>query len=137
MITLPETLKEIAEPAFVGCASLQVISVDAKNKTFFVDQQTTSANKKVYGLYKKLSNGTYELVAVPNNTQMTKIDTGYLEGKDFDYTNLEPFKILEGTSRICAWAMGHCKYIHAVEIPASVKTYLEKLWPNGVSSHSD
>ena len=121
-ISLPETLKEIGEPAFVGCASLQVISVAAKNKTFFVDEQLTSANKKVYGLYKKLTNGTYELVAVPNNTRMEKIDDGYQEGKDFDYTNLEPFKILEGTSRISAWAMGHCKYIHAVEIPASVKT---------------
>ena len=69
-----------------------------------------------------MSNGTYELVAVPNNTQMTKIDEGYLEGKEFDYNNLDPFKILEGTSRISAWAMGHCRYIHAVEIPASVKS---------------
>ena len=121
-ISLPETLKEIEEPAFVGCPGLQKISVASKNKIFFVDEQTTSEGKKVYGLYKKLDNGTYELVAVPNNTRMDKIDEGYLEGNDFDYNNLEPFKILEGTSRISSWAMGHCKYIHAVEIPASVKT---------------
>jgi hypothetical protein len=39
-----------------------------------------------------------------------------------DYKELEPFKILEGTSRIGTWAMGHCAYIHAVEIPASVQS---------------
>ena len=104
-ITLPETLKEIAAPAFTGCASLVRIEVAKKNKTFFVDNN---------GLYKKLENGTFELVAVPNNLRMEKIDE--------DYKNLEPFKILEGTSRIGAWAMGHCVYIHAVEIPASVKS---------------
>ena len=120
-ISLPQTLKEIAEPAFVGCANLSKISVAANNKTFFVDEQTTSTGK-VYGLYKRLSNGTLELVAVPNNTRMDKIDENYKEDKAFDYNNLEPFKILDGTSRIAAWAMGHCKYIHAVEIPASVKT---------------
>ena len=45
-----------------------------------------------------------------------------METIDEDYNNLEPFKILDGTSRIGAWAMGHCLYIHAVEIPASVKS---------------
>ncbi len=105
-IALPETLKEIGAPAFTGCASLQRIVVAEKNKTFFVDSEFG-------GLYKRLENGTYELVSVPNNIRMTKIDE--------DYNNLEPFKILEGTSRIGTWAMGHCLYIHAVEIPASVK----------------
>ena len=106
-ISLPETLKEIGAPAFTGCASLQRINVAEKNKTFFVDSEFG-------GLYKKLANGTYELLAVPNNIRMMKIDE--------DYKNLEPFKILEGTSRIATFAMGHCKFIHAVEIPASVKS---------------
>lgn len=106
-ISLPASLKEIAEPAFTGCASLQRIIVSKDNKTFFVDSEFG-------GLYKRLDNGTYELLAVPNNIRMTKIDE--------DYKNLEPFKILEGTSRIASFAMGHCRFIHAVEIPASVKT---------------
>ena len=105
-ISLPASLQEIGAPAFTGCAALSRIIVAEKNKTFFVDSEFG-------GLYKNLPNGTYELIAVPNNLRMTKIDD--------DYKNLEPFKILEGTSRIGAWAMGHCKYIHAVEIPASVK----------------
>ena len=113
-ISLPETLQEISEPAFVGCASLSTIMVSDKNKTFFVD-------KDFGGLYRRLPNGDYELLAVPNNKRMEKIDTNYQEGLPFDYNNLEPFKILEGTSRIAAWAMGHCKFIHAVEIPASVQ----------------
>ena len=106
-IVLPETLKEIATPAFVGCSSLSRIVVAEGNKTFFVDNEFG-------GLYKRLENGTFELVAVPNNIHMETIDE--------DYNNLEPFKILDGTSRIGAWAMGHCLYIHAVEIPASVKS---------------
>ncbi|MBQ4270015.1 MAG: leucine-rich repeat domain-containing protein, partial [Clostridia bacterium] len=77
-IVLPETLSEIATPAFTGCTSLQRISVTGKNKTFFVDSEFG-------GLYRKLENGTYELVSVPNNIRMMKIDE--------DYKNLEPFKI--------------------------------------------
>ena len=107
-ISLPKTVKEIAAPAFTGCLSLSRIIVAADNKNFFVDSAFG-------GLYKYLENGTYELVSVPNNIHMEKI------AEDGDYTKLEPFKILEGTSRIGAWAMGHCVYIHAVEIPASVK----------------
>ena len=114
-IALPATLKEMGYPAFTGCSVLSVITVDAKNKTFFVDAEFG-------GLYKKLANDTYELVAVPNNIRMDKIDENYKTEEPFDYQNLEPFKILEGTSRIGDWAMGHCKYIHAVEIPASVKS---------------
>ncbi len=102
-ISLPETLQEIGAPAFTGCSSLTRIVVAEKNKTFFVEGN---------GLYKRLSNGSYELIAVPNNLRMDKVSE--------DVNELEPFKIKEGTSRIGAWAMGHCVYIHAVEIPASV-----------------
>lgn len=35
---------------------------------------------------------------------------------------MTPFQILDNTSRIGSWAMGYCEYIHAVEIPASVKS---------------
>ena len=105
-ITLPATLKEIATPAFAACMNLREIKVNSKNKTFFVDND---------GLYKYLENGTYELVAVPNGlTEYQKVDE--------DYKNLKPFVIKDGTSRIATWAMGHCQLIHAVEIPASVKT---------------
>ena len=102
-ISLPETLQEIGAPAFTGCSSLSRILVSDKNKTFFVENN---------GLYKRLSNGAYELVAVPNNLRMDKISE--------DVNELEPFVIKEGTTRIGTWAMGHCVYIHAVEIPASV-----------------
>ena len=107
-ITLPASLKEINAPAFAACMGLKEIKVNSKNKVFFVDEEYG-------GLYKRLANGTYELVAVPNGlTQYQDIDE--------DYTKLKPFKILDGTSRIETWAMGHCQLIHAVEIPASVKT---------------
>ncbi len=107
-ITLPASLKEIGVPAFAGCMALKEIKVNSKNKTFFVDDEFG-------GLYKRLANGTYTLVAVPNGL------TAYQDINE-DYTKLKPFKILEGTSRIETWAMGHCQLIHAVEIPASVKS---------------
>jgi len=107
-ITLPASLKEINAPAFAACMNLRKIEVNAKNKVFFVDEEYG-------GLYKRLENGSYELVAVPNGL------SDYQEIND-DYTKLKPFKILDGTSRIATWAMGHCQLIHAVEIPASVKT---------------
>lgn len=107
-ITLPASLKEIGVPAFAACMNLKEIKVNSKNKTFFVDEEYG-------GLYKRLANGTFELVAVPNGLD------GY-QDIDEDYTKLKPFKILEGTSRIETWAMGHCQLIHAVEIPASVQS---------------
>jgi len=105
-ITLPASLKEIGTPAFAACMNLKEIKVNSKNTNFFVENN---------GLYKYLENGTYELVAVPNGL------TGY-QAIDEDYTKLTPFVIKDGTSRIATWAMGHCQLIHAVEIPASVKT---------------
>lgn len=103
-IALPASLEIIGTPAFAGCSNLQFITVDGGNKVFFVDDTTG-------GLYKHLANGTYELVAVPNAINLSGIGE-----------NTQPFVILEGTSRVGAWAMGYCVNIHAVEIPASVKT---------------
>ena len=117
-ITLPATLKEIGAPAFAACMGLREIKVNSKNKDFFVENN---------GLYKILENGTYELIAVPNslaNNGRKTTDPLYEDYTkiDEDYTKLTPYKIKEGTSRIATWAMGHCQLIHAVEIPASVKT---------------
>ncbi len=103
-IRLPASLETIGAPAFAGCFELGNIEVDAKNPVFFCDDLTGA-------LYKHLDNGTYELVAVPNGIHMESI------GEE-----MTPFQILDNTSRIGSWAMGYCEYIHAVEIPASVKS---------------
>lgn len=106
-IVLPASLEKIGDPVFANYKQLQRISVDAENKTFFVDTATG-------GLYKTLPNGTYELVAVPNGLRMETVNA--------DYTKLQPFVILDNTSRIGNYAMAYCTRIHAVQIPASVKT---------------
>ncbi len=106
-IHLPASLELIGAPAFAGCFDLEKITVDEENTNFFID-------KEYGGLYRYLPNGTYEIVAVPNALVYGKVTS--------DYTQLEPYKILEGTSKIGSWALGYCRYIHAVEIPASVKT---------------
>lgn len=100
-IRLPASLEIIGEPAFAGYNNLSNIVVDGGNEVFFVDSRTG-------GLYKNLANGTYELVSVPNN----------LGSINEDYT----FEILEGTSRVGAWAMAYCNKITHVVIPASVRT---------------
>ena len=100
-IRLPASLEIIGEPAFAGYNNLSDITVDSGNEVFFVDGRTG-------GLYKNLANGTYELVAVPNN----------LGSINEDYT----FEILEGTSRVGAWAMAYCNKITHIVIPASVRT---------------
>lgn len=103
-IRLPASLEILGAPAFAGCASLMQITVDEGNETFFVDP--------VYGgLYRNLANGTYELVSVPNGLQMREV------GED-----MRPYVILDGTSRVGDYAMAYCRNIHAVEIPASVKS---------------
>ena len=103
-IHLPASLEIIGSPAFAGCTGLMRITVDAENETFFVDSTYG-------GLYRYLDNGTYELVAVPNGLQMREV------GDD-----MRPYVILDGTSRIGDFAMAYCRNIHAVEIPASVKS---------------
>ncbi|MBQ8885488.1 MAG: leucine-rich repeat protein [Clostridia bacterium] len=104
-VHLPASLKMFGAPAFAGCMLLETITVDENNETYFVSNKA---------LYKKLANGGYELVSVPNAIVMDKVAETY-EG-------LEPYKILEGTVRIAPYAMAYCMDIHAVEIPASVKT---------------
>lgn len=104
-ISLPASLEVIGLPAFAGCFELTSIEVDENNETYFVESD---------GLYKRLENGGYELVAVPNGLVMNKIaDT---------VDELDPFKIIDGTVRVAPHAMQYCLKIHAVEIPASVKT---------------
>lgn len=103
-VRLPASLEVIGAPAFAGCFELEEITVDSKNSVFFCDDLTGA-------LYKHLDNGTYELVAVPNGIHLEDV------GEE-----TTPFKILDNTSRIGSWAMGYCGYIHAVEIPASVKS---------------
>lgn len=103
-ISLPASLEIIGTPAFAGCSALEIIEVDSANPVFFVDE--------VYGgLYKILANGTYELVAVPNGIVMN--GTG---------SDMDPYVILDNTSRVGDWAMAYCENIHAVQIPASVKS---------------
>ncbi len=106
-IYIPASVELIGTPAFAGCFKLETIVVAEENETYFVDEEFG-------GLYAILPNGTYELMAVPNALKYDYIDE--------DWTKLQPYKILEGTSRIAAWAMGYCNYIHAVEIPASVES---------------
>jgi len=106
-VHLPASVEVIGAPAFAGCYELEKITVDSRNEIFFVDPEYG-------GLYMNLPNGTYELVAVPNALRYDVVAE--------NYEDLVPYRILEGTSRIGSWAMGYCKYIHAVEIPASVKT---------------
>ena len=103
-IHLPASLEIIGSPAFAGCTSLVQISVDEANETFFVDESYG-------GLYRYLDNGTYELVAVPNGLQMREVGE-----------NMRPYVILDGTSRVGDFAMAYCRNIHAVEIPASVRS---------------
>ncbi len=100
-IELPASLETIGETAFAGYLELLEISVADGNETFFVDEAEG-------GLYKRLPAG-YELIAVPNALALpAEAET--------------PFKILEGTCRIGAWAMAYCEEIAAVEIPADVKS---------------
>lgn len=103
-VRLPASLEIIGAPAFAGCFELEEITVDSDNPVFFCDDLTGA-------LYKHLDNGTYELVAVPNGIHLEEVGEA-----------MTPFKILDNTSRIGSWAMGYCGYIHAVEIPASVKS---------------
>lgn len=103
-IHLPASLEIIGSPAFAGCSGLLQITVDEANETFFVDASYG-------GLYRYLENGTYELVSVPNGLQMREVGE-----------NMRPYVILDGTSRVGDFAMAYCRNIHAVEIPASVKS---------------
>lgn len=103
-IELPASLEVLGVPAFAGCLELSEIRVADGNSVFFVDDSTGA-------LYKNLGDGAYELVSVPNALHM--------EGTGEDMT---PFEILDGTVRIGGYAMAFCHYIHAVEIPASVKS---------------
>lgn len=101
-ISLPASLESIGTPAFASCSNLIVITVDSANEHFFADYVSG-------GLYRYLPNGTYELVAVPNGIDLSDVDD-------------DPFRILEGTSRVGDWAMAYCESIHSVVIPASVRT---------------
>lgn len=103
-ISLPASIEIIGTPAFAGCANLVEIDVDSNNPVFFADYENG-------GLYKILANGSYELVAVPNGIVLN--GTG---------DNTTPFVVLDGTSRIGDWAMAYCDDIHAVELPASVRS---------------
>lgn len=106
-INIPASVETIGEPAFAGCFDLERITVEDGSEYFFVDEEQG-------GLYGYLPNGTYELIAVPNAIVKDTIAE--------DYKDLDPYVILDGTSRIGSWALGYCSYIHAVTIPASVKT---------------
>ena len=98
-ITLPSSLEIVGTPAFSGCLSLSRISMRGSDGTYFAENGA---------LYKRITDSTYELVAVPNGLGNS--------------TQSVSFTIKDGTVRIGEYAMAYCRYLSGVTIPASVKS---------------
>lgn len=95
-VTLSSELETIDSVVFAGCSSLESIELNGESETYFTDESGV--------LYKKLANGTYELVVYPGGNT----------------SNI--YSILEGTSRVGNWAFAYCYNLTQIDIAATVKS---------------